>query len=168
MNEKVVPRKNYFLLILLIILVVVVTFAVTNIVSSVRNKKINSGYINKYVSELQYKELNNYLVEPANNTFIYITYTGDKDVYNLETKLKKLINNYELQTNFIYVNVTDLMNDADFIKKLNENVKTDSIKRLPVILYYKDGNLTEVIDGENEILTDAEFQKVLDKYEIGN
>ena len=157
------------MLTLLIILVIVLTLATVNIASAVKNKKINSGYINKYVSELQYDELSNYLVEPANNAFIYLTYTGDKKVYNLETKLKKIINNYELQSNFIYVNLTEQMSNNNFLKTLNEKVKAPSeIKKLPVILYYKDGVLTEVLQSENEIFSVGDFQKLLDEYEIAS
>lgn len=169
MKERVVPRKNYVMLLLMVVLVVGLTFAVFNIASAIKNKKVNAGYINKYVSELQYVELDNYLVEPANNTFIYLTYTGDNDIYNLETKLKKLINNYELESNFIYVNVTEEMNNDNFINSLNDKVSANGIiEKLPVILYYKDGTLTEVLQGENNIFSVADFQKLLDKYEIAS
>lgn len=169
MNERVVPKKNYFMLFIMIVLVIAVTFAIVNIASAIKNKKINNGYINKYVSELQYDELNNYLVEPASNTYIYLTYTGDKNVYNLETKLKKLINNYELQSNFIYVNLTEEMKKDNFIEKLNKNVNAEGqITKLPVILYYKDGTLTEILEGQNGLFNEGDFQQLLDKYEIAS
>ena len=169
MSERVVPKRNYFMLVVMVVLVIAITFAVVNIASAIKNKKVNNGYINKYVSELQYKELTNYLVEPASNTFIYLTYTGDKNVYNLETKLKKLINNYELGSNFIYVNLTEEMNKSNFIEELNEKVKAEGkISKLPVILYYKDGILMEVLEGENDLFTVGDFQKLLDEYEIAS
>lgn len=169
MEKRVVPKKNYFMLILLVVLVVGLTFAIFNIANAIKNKKINNGYINRYVSEIQYSELDNYLVEPANNTFIYLTYTGDKNVYNFETKLKKIINNYELESNFIYVNVTEEMSNGDFIDKLNNKVSAnEKIDKLPVILYYKDGTLTEVLQGENDIINVGDFQKLLDTYEIAS
>ena len=169
MNGKVVPRRNYFLLFLIIVLVIVGTLAIINISNAIKNKKINAGYINKYVSELKYKELNSFLVEPANNTFLYLTYTGDKEVYKLETKLKKLINTYELQSNFIYVDVTSEMAASDFIKTLNDKVGANGeINKLPVILYYKDGTLTEILEGQNGVFTVGDFQKLLDEYEIAS
>lgn len=169
MSVRAVPKKNYYLLIIMIIAVVIITFAVINIVNGVRNKKIDSGYINKYVSELQYNELENYLIEPANNTFIYLTYTGSEEVYNLETKIKKVINNYELQSNFIYVDVTDEMTNNDFIEKLNKKFRiSETIKKVPVILYYKDGVLVDCVQGTNSIFTVADFQKLLDNYEIAS
>ena len=169
MNNKNIPKKNYLIMIVMIIVVVFFTFLIFSIIGSIKNKKINSGYINKYVSELQYSELDTYLVEPANNTFIYLTYTGNEDIYNLETKLKKLINSYELESNFIYVDLTDEINNNDYINEINNKVKSDKkIKALPVILYYKDGVLIDIVEGNDGIFNVGDFQQLLDKYEIAS
>ena len=169
MSARVVPKKNYYILFIMIFVVVIITFSVASIIKGIKSEKINTGYINKYVSELQYSELDNYLIEPASNTFIYLSYTGDEEVYNLETKLRKVINNYELQTNFIYVNVTDEMVNANFYDEINQKIDLDEkIKRLPVILYYKDGNLIDVVQGDGTIFNVADFQKMLDNYEIAS
>lgn len=169
MSIRAVPKKNYYLLIIMIVAIIILTFAVVNVVKQVKNNHVSSGYINKYVSELQYEELENYLIEPANNTFIYLTFTADEDVYNLETKLKKVINNYELQSNFIYVDVTDEMNDANFLEKLNKKFGvSETIKNVPVILYYKDGILVDSVQGTSSIFTVADFQRLLDNYEIAS
>ena len=169
MKERVVPKKNYYILFLMIIAIIVITFSIVSIVNDVRNKKINTGYINKYVSQLQYDELENYLIEPASNTFIYLTYTGDDGVYNLETKLKKIINNYELQSNFIYVDVTEEMVKDDFYEKLNNTIgKDEKVKNVPVILYYKDGILVDSVQSDKGVFNVADFQKLLDNYEIAS
>ena len=169
MSERVVPKKNYYILLLMILSVVIITFSIVSIVNVIKNDKITSGYINKYVSEIQYDEIDTYLVEPASNTFIYITYTGNDSVYKMEKDLKKIINNYELESNFIYVNVTEEMDDNNFINNLNENLSiTDKISKLPVILYYKDGVLTDKVEGKENIFKVADFQKLLDNYEITN
>ncbi len=89
-------------------------------------------------------EINSVLSETPNYYFLYISYTNDEDVYNLETKLKPLIDEYQLQNNFYFLNVTD-------IKKENKNYKEDIantlninkniISKVPIILYFKDGEL---------------------------
>ena len=169
MSARVVPKKNYYILAIMLIGVVILTFSVVSIVNAVRNNNLNSGYINRYVSEIKYDELDNYLVEPASDTFIYITYTGEKSIYKLEKDLKKLINNYELASDFIYVDVTEEMIEDNFVDSLNKKLNiTNNVKRLPVILYYKDGILTDKVEGENVIFNVADFQKLLDNYEISN
>lgn len=169
MSAREVPKKNYYILIVMLIGVVILTFAIASIVNVVKNNNVSSGYINRYVSEIAYSELDTYLVEPASNTFIYVTYTGDENIYKLEKDLKKLVNNYELANEFIYVNVTDEMVDEDFINELNDKLNiTEKISQLPVILYYKDGVLTDIVDSEENLFSVADFQKLLDNYEIAS
>ena len=169
MSKRVVPKKNYYILICMLISVIILTFSVANISNAIKNKNVSSGYINRYVSEISYEELDTYLLEPASNTFIYITYTGDENIYKLEKSMKKIINNYELTDNFIYVDVSKKMTDEDFINDLNQKINSNiKIEKLPVILYYKDGILIDKIINENVIFSVADFQKLLDNYEITN
>ena len=167
MSKREIPKKNYYILALLLIGVVVITFAITNILNNIKNNKINSGYINKYVSEIQYKELDAYLLEPASNTFIYLTITGNEDVYKLEKSLKKLINNYELGSNFIYIDLSDEMVNRNFLDKVNNKFNINA-KNLPIILYYRDGVLIDTILSDNKVFNVADFQKLLDNYEIAS
>lgn len=169
MSKRVVPKKNYYILILMLIGVVVLTFSTVSIVNAVKNNNISSGFINRYVSQISYDEIDNYLIEPASNVFIYITYTGDESVYKLEKEMRRLINNNELVNNFVYIDVTEQMIEKDFLNELNKkfNIK-EKVNMLPVILYYKDGILTDKVEGENNIFNVADFQKLLDNYEITN
>ena len=169
MGKRVIPKKNYYILIGLLVGVVILTFSIVSICNAIKNNNVNSGYINRYVSEISYKELDTYLLEPASNTFVYITYTGNENIYKLEKSMKKLINNYELANNFIYVDVTEEMNNKNFMDSLNTKFNYASkIEKLPVILYYKDGILTDKLKSENIIFNVADFQKMLDNYKITN
>ncbi len=167
MSKRVVPKRNYYILIGLLIGVVILTFSVVSICNAIKNNNVNSGYINRYVSEISYKELDTYLLEPASDTFVYITYTGDENVYKLEKGLKKIVNNYELADNFIYVDVSEEMFNNNFMDNLNKKINS-KIEKLPVILYYKDGILTDQLESENILFNVADFQKMLDNYEITN
>ena len=169
MSKREIPKKNYYILIIMLIGVAVLTLAISSIVNAVKNNNVSTGYINRYVSEISYSELDTYLVEPASNTFIYITYTGDEQIYKLEKNLKKIVNNYELATDFVYVNVTENMIEDNFVNKLKEKLKiSEKISKLPVILYYKDGILTDLVDSEENLFNVADFQKLLDNYEIAS
>lgn len=104
-------------------------------------------------------DINSVLSETPSNYFIYISYTGDKDIYDYEKKLKPLIDEYSLQNSFYYLNITD-------IKKTNNNYKKDIAKELnidsknvsniPVILYFKDSELQS-----NGITTIKDFETLL-------
>lgn len=168
MKERNIPKKNYFILVLMLICIVVLTFATVNIFKWIKSNNVRNGYINKYVSEITYNELDTYLLEPASNTFIYITYTGNEQVYKLEKDLKKIISNYDLTDEFIYIDVTEEIENNDFIKNINEKYSTNLINKIPVIMYFKDGVLTDVINSDDNLFTKADFQKLLDNYEIAN
>lgn len=110
--------------------------------------------------------INSILSETPNNYFIYISYTGDKDVYNFEKKLKPLINEYNLQNSFYYLNVTDIKESnknykKDIAKELN--IDSKNINNVPVILYFKDNELKS--DG---VTTIKDFENLLKETDMKN
>ena len=110
-------------------------------------------------------EISSVLSETPSYYFLYISYTNDEDVYNLEEDLKPLIDEYQLQNNFYFLNVTDF-------KDTNKNYKDDIAKELgidasiisdvPIILYFKDGELATT----EGIFTAEEFQDLLEMQDI--
>ena len=110
-------------------------------------------------------EIRSVLSETPNYYFLYISYTGDEDVYTLEEELKPLIDEYQLQNNFYFLNVTDF-------KDTNTNYKNDIadeldidrsiIAKVPIILYFKDGELATT----HGIFTAAEFEDLLETQDI--
>lgn len=104
-------------------------------------------------------EIHSVLSETPNSYFVYISYTEDKDVYDFEKKLKPLIDDYSLQNNFYYINVTKIKEEnsnykKDIAKELD--IEEKNIHQVPVILYFKDGKL------ENKgITTIKDFEKLL-------
>ena len=128
-----------------------------------QEKYYNSYLISTNTISLEMNDINeidNVLSETPNYYFLYISYTNSKDVYELETDLKPLIDEYQLQNNFYYLNVTN-------IKKENNNYKEDIantldidssiISKVPIILYFKDGELAS----SKGVFTAQEFEDLL-------
>ena len=86
-KERVVPKKNYFYLLLMIIGVVVITFIIFGINDKYQNKKLESSYLSGYVNQIRVEEIDNILTEPNSDMFVLITKTGDDNVYNFENGL---------------------------------------------------------------------------------
>lgn len=111
-------------------------------------------------------DINSVLMETPNNYFIYISYTGDKDIYDFEKKLKPLIDEYNLQSNFYYLNITNIKDSNKNYKKdiaQELNIDSKNLNNIPVILYFKDDNL------QNEgITTIKDFDKLLHEIDINN
>lgn len=125
---------------------------------------INSNTINLEMNSIN--SINSVLSETPSNYFIYVSYTGDKDIYNFEKKLKPLIDDYGIQNNFYYLNVTDIKKENknyknDIAKELNINSK--NLSNIPVILYFKDEVLQQ--DGVTSI---KDFENLLNETNIKN
>ncbi len=125
---------------------------------------ISTNTVNLEMNDI--KEINSVLSETPSSYFIYISYTKDKDVYNLEKKLKPLIDDYNLQNSFYYINVTNIKeNNKDYKEDIAHelNIDKDKIKKVPIILYFKDGKLVQ-----NGVYNEREFEKLLKEQDIDN
>ena len=161
-NDRVIPKKNYLYLVIMLVLVVIITFFIFEMNKKYQSRKLESSYLDGYVSEVNVSDLNNILTEPNSEQFILVTKTGSEEIYKLETELKKVIKSRDLRDNFIYIDYTNKENDFEELNK----VLNSKINKLPAIVYYKDGEYVKTIDSSTSILNSGEFEKLLDEYEV--
>lgn len=133
-----------------------------------QEKYYNSYLISTNTISLEMTDINeisSVLSETPSYYFLYISYTGDEDVYTLEEELKPLIDEYQLQNNFYFLNVTDFKdtntNYKDDIADIL-NIDRNIISKVPIILYFKDGELATT----HGIFTAGEFQDLLETKDI--
>ena len=125
---------------------------------------LSTGTINLEIKNLE--EVSQILTESPSEYFVLITYTDSKDTYNLETGLKTIIDKYKLSDSFYYINVKDMLNEDNYLTRLNNAFGTDKITSVPVILYYKDGKVVNTVHrNDSNIINASDFQKILDIYE---
>ena len=160
-QERVVPKKNYFLLALLMIMVVVVTFLIFDINNKYQDSKLKESYLNGYLNEVTENEIDNVMTETTTEFFVLITETGNEEIYKFETQLKKIIKKYDLRDNFIFIDYSEKDNLDSLNKKFNSNIKS-----IPAIIYFKDGQYVKNIDSSEGILKAEDFDKLLEEYEI--
>lgn len=127
-----------------------------------QEKYINSYLISSNTISLEMndlEEIDNVLAETGSYYFVYIGYTQDESVYKLEKELKPTIDEYDLHNNFYYLNVTDIMKKKNYLKDIavKLNIPENTIKRVPIILYFKDGKLVE-----EGIYTAKDFKEVVE------
>ena len=102
-KNKSLSMKNYLvacLLILGIVLVVLYFYKWHQVKEEekyLNSYLVNTGTVNLEMSDI--KEINTVLSETPSYYFVYISYTKEEDVYNLEKELKPLITEYDLQNN---------------------------------------------------------------------
>ena len=96
--------------------------------------------------------------------YLFITKTGTKEEYKLETKIASMVKNYKLNDSFLVYLKDDNCNLNNELGILKEE-----IDKLPIILYYKDGKLIDKAIREDELmLEDGDFMHLLDIYEDKN
>ncbi len=130
--------------VILLILYVYKWYSVKEEQKYINSYLISSNTVSLEMTEIN--EINNVLSETGSYYFIYIGYTGDKNVYSLEKKLKPIIDDYDLHNNFYYINVTNIKNNnKDYIDDIAHelNIEDNIIKKVPSLLYFKDGKLVD-------------------------
>ncbi len=159
-KERVVPKKNYLYLLIMIISVVFVTFLIFEINEKYQSRKLESSYLDGYVNKISLNEVNDILTEPSSEMFILVTKTNDEEVYNFEVELAKVIKKNDLRDNFIYIDFTD-GDIAELNKMLGSNISS-----IPAIIYLRNGEFVKNIDSSISKLKVADFQQLLDEYEV--
>ncbi len=161
MKSKKIPKKNYIILFIMIMFVIAITFTIVKIGNVYNTQKLKKSYLSNYINKVELKDISNILTEPSSELFVFITKTNDENVYNLEKDIKKVIKKHNLRDNFIYI---DYSNEKD-LKKLNESLKTN-IKKIPALIYYRDGKVAESIDSNEYFINVGNLEKILDEYEV--
>ena len=132
-------------------------------------KLMNSYLITSNTLSVEIKDLSEtiqVLKESPSEYFVYISYTNDEKVYSFEKKLKKLIDNYNLKDEFYFVNVTNIKDDENFYKEINNTFNTKLINNIPCILHFKNNELKKVIYNKDLNKTYTNFENLLKENEF--
>ncbi len=170
-NEKFIPTKNYFVALAVVLAAIFLTwygFAWNKV--RLENKVsvsyfVKNNIITKEIDSLE--ELDSITQEAPEKYFIYIGYTGDENVYDLEKSLTPLIKKYELNDSFYYLNVTKIKNEDNYIDKINERLGLTDVKitNVPTVVYFVDGTVPKsgiITTADGNLMTKNDFQKFLD------
>lgn len=169
MNKRVIPRKNYLILLGVIVLVFTACLASYNLYNIYQENKIKNSPLSQ--TEILYEDLKNATVEINADTFLVISYVEDEQVYKNEIEIKNMLKKQDLLDNVMYLNVTEYMLEEGFIQELNTVLKLKdnlTIETLPAIVYYKDGEAVKTIDSKDGLLNVGNFQQLIDMYELAS
>ena len=168
-NERFIPIKNYVIAFGIVVAAVLLTiygFAWYNVL---KEGKVSQSYLvkEKVISnEIQsLDEVEAIFAEVPDEYFIYISYTGSEEVYDLEKNLEDIINDYELNDQIYYLNVTSIKDEKDYLKKIHDalGLEDGTIKSVPTILYYNEGKVVDIVErNDDNMMNSGDFQKLLD------
>jgi len=140
-----VPFKNYVIL----GVVIVVTIFILNYfymwVDVYKESKINIPIIDKYLTVINYNELEDYLVENP-NTIVYVSVLENDTIREFEKKLKIKYKNNEIDNDLLYMNITDDIDKSNIRNEMNNKYSLNnlSMTNVPVVLVFKDGLLKSI------------------------
>ena len=145
-SKKQVPLKNYVYLFCILLGSLLLLFYIYRWYETYNENKLYTSIMNKYLTVINYNELNNYITETP-NTILYVSILGDKQINRFEEQFKNNISNSNLRNNILYLDITnEEKNDA--MKKLN----IDS--NFPYLVVYTNGKITDTYSiGKNNYST---------------
>lgn len=170
-SKNVVTINNYLVVGVVMVLTVVFVLMGFKIYKNYRYNLYSEPYLLKsktlILEVTSIEEIQSAFKETPTNYFILISKTGNEEVYNLEKKLKPIIDRYNLKDIFYYIDATNMIKQENYLTNLNQALGLDNqIKDIPTILYFNNGKI--VSDGiieKNEMI--GELERLIDIYEIG-
>lgn len=170
-NERYIPTKNYIIAFVVVVLAILLTWYIFAWRKVYKEEKVSTSYLvkNNVVTNVinDLEEVKDVFVEVPDSYFVYISYTGDENIYEMEKELSKVIKKYNLSESMYFINVNTIKEEKDYINKLNNilGLKDVVITQVPTIIYYKDGVVNKgniITRSDNNIMNASDFQKLLD------
>lgn len=124
--KRVVPVKNYIILIIVVIASILLTFFLTNVYKDRLNDNVSRTVMYDFLSQVNNDELGNYLLENP-NTIIYYASSSDVSLNEFEEKFKELIIKYDLINNIVQFDIQNEKNRYNNITIYSEGVEKDTL-----------------------------------------
>lgn len=165
MNKKII---NYIKLFFVISISIVLALLISSIYRNYDNNKNNRSYLSEYVAYGEYNDLSSVMMELSDKQFLYVTYIGDKNIFNFEKDLRKVLKKYDLLDNIVMINTTGVVDEEGYVSSLNKNLKITTKKdiKLPAIIYYKNGEPIDYIDSDLGLISADKVVQLIDKWEL--
>ena len=165
---RVIPKKNYFIVLIVSVLVVVLTLYVRSFYISYVSINLDSSvFVSKSINQINFDDID-YAVNETTDSVLFISYNGRKDIASMERKLYKEIEKNNLNDRIIYLNVSEYLENGKYLEMLRNkypNLSVD-INKAPMFIYIKDGECVEVIDSSKGLITYKTLNTLLTKYGI--
>ena len=137
--------KNYIILGVVIIFTMLILYYFYMWVDVYKESKINIPIMDKYMTVINYNELDNYIVENP-DTIVYVSVLEDENIREFEKKFKVKYKNNQIDNEVLYMNITDdIKNNSlknEMISKYSVNAL--NITNVPLIMVFEDGILNSI------------------------
>ena len=144
-NLRKIPIKNYIILGIVMVITFLLLYYFYMWVGVYKESKVNLPILDRYMSVINYNELDNYVVENP-DSMVYVSVLEDETIRNFEKKLKNKYKNNEIKNEILYMNITDEVNNKDVIKDMKSRYFLNDldITNVPCVLVFKEGMLKSI------------------------
>lgn len=139
-EEKNIPFKNYIILAITLIFSIIIIIYFYMWYSEFEINKISTPILDDYLSVINYNELDDFLIENK-NVILYISTLENKETRYFENKFRDIINNYSLNSDIVYM---DLTNEKHNQKLYDSIVKKYKLLNLPCIVIFDNNDIIDV------------------------
>lgn len=154
-NKKEIPQKNYIYLFLILLGSILFVLYLYTWYQAYNENKLNTSIMNKYLTVINYNELDNYIIENK-NAIIYVSILGNEDINNFEKKFKNLVSEYNLKNEILYLDISN-ENISNATKKLNIE------EEFPYLVVYTNGLITDTYSINENNYSNDKIEKYLNR-----
>ena len=161
-EERIIPVKNYVILLIMFVAVVVLVFYLCNLYHVYDAHQREIPVIRDTLFEIQPEEIEHYVMENPTTVF-YMCTAASEACRDYEKDLKKLVEKDELQSTIIYVNLSNV-DQNEFVDTFNAKYpyKVALKKNYPAFVVFEDGEISSVLQpSEDEKLTISETEQFI-------
>lgn len=150
-----VPKKNYVYLFLILLGSISLLIYLCTWYKTYNDNKLNTSIMDKYLTVINYNELDNYIIENK-NAVIYVSILGNEDINNFENKFKNLISEHNLRNDILYLDISD-ENISEATRKLNIE------EEFPYLVIYTNGVITDTYSINKNNYSNSKIEKYLNR-----
>ena len=151
-EKTTINPRNYLYALLILVGGILLALYISKWYAVKKEEKLMTSYLITSNTIQNSNDLNSFsqlIQEMPSSYFVYISYTGNEEVYNLEKNLKMVIDKYNLNDIFYYVDVTNLTGKENYLEEIKSSLKLPRLKNVPAIIYVDEGKVLEsnILDG---------------------
>ena len=147
-KKKTNKTKNYIILGIIVLICIGLTLYFCKWYQVLDEEEKQIPVIREVLPEISNNELDHYILENP-STVIYLCTASDNACRKYESKLKKIVEKYELNDDIVYVNLSDV-DRGEFVKSFNDKYKYKKGKlttNYPAMVIFTDGKVTGMLQG---------------------
>ena len=117
-KKKEIPSKNYIIVIIVTILVVLLMIFIRSFYLNYKSSKLSESIFSSQTVNQIHMDDFDFAIREVPDSILYVSYTGSNEIYSMEKKLYKELENNNLLDKIIYLDCDVVVNNS--LKELFE------------------------------------------------